>query len=225
MPPLQIPRRYRAGLDSVDTLTDAEVGVLVQRLDASASEVSFKDLAAQVRDEISAEVDVTEMVEALASLITLLPEDGSGAEILAQDVSESEDLHIPADRRAAYASRLRALITTPALTIVARASEVVTEHDKVFHDARIFTDLRPVFERDPTRGVKLAGLVGTMKLDYHPGGRRTIDSVFVTLDRGDLEHFRRVVERALAKMDALSQLLKESDVRRWTENYHEHGPT
>lgn len=223
MPPLSIPRRYRVGLAAVDRLTDADVSLLTERLKADKSEVSFEELAAAVSGEISADVDLTRLVEAVASLNTLLPEDGSGADGLAQDVSESEELNLPEDRRPAYAARIETLMRIPVLVIAARATEVVAEHAKVFHDARILTDVRPVFERDPSTGVKMAALTATMKLEYHPGGRSAIESIFVSLDRGDLEHLSRVLDRALTKMDSLSRLMKESGVPRWKGTYHDHG--
>ncbi len=223
MPPLSIPRRYRVGLAAVDSLSEGDVNLLVERLRIAESEVSFEELAASVSDEVSADVDLARLLEGVASLNTLLPEDGSGADSLAQDVSESEDLNLPGDSRPAYAARLATLIRIPVLVSTARAMEVVAEHDKVFHAARILTDVRPVFGPDPSTGVKMAAVVATMKLEYHPGGRSAIESVFVALDRGDLEHLRDVLDRALTKMDSLSRLMKESDVPRWTRTYHDHG--
>jgi hypothetical protein len=223
MPSLPIPRRYRAGLAAVDRLTDDDVGVLADRLEASAAEISFEELAAQARDDISADVDLPPLLDAVTSLNTLLPDDGSGAERLAEDVSESDDLGIPPERRPTYAARLNVLMRIPALVIAAHATEVVSQHEKVFHDARILTDVRPVFEHDTSTGVKMAALVASMKVEYHPGGRNAIESVFVSLDRGDLEYLRRIVDRALDKMDVLSELLKERDVPRWTANFHDHG--
>jgi hypothetical protein len=222
MPPLRIPQRYRAGLTSVDALTDEDATLLAEGLDAEVAEVSFAQLAAPLRDDIEADVDLERLLDAVASLITLLPEDESGVDSLAQDVSESESLDLPPERRPAYVARLRKLMSVPALAVAARATELVGEHDKAFHDVRIFTDVRPVFERDVSTGVKMATVVAMMRLDYHPGGRSAIESVFVGLERGDLEHLRNVVDRAIAKMDSLSELMKETHVPRWTPTFHEH---
>lgn len=223
MPPLPIPRRYRAGLASVDRLTDEDVDLLVERLDGGSAEVSFEELAVPLRGELAADVDLERLLEAVASLNTLLPEDGSGAKGLAEDVSESNDISVPEERRPAYVGRLERLIRVPTLILAARASEVASEHDKVFHDVRILTDMRPVFGPDPA-SVEMAALVGTMKLEYHLGGKSAIDSVYIALDRGDLEQLQRVIARALKKMDSLAKLMKERDVPRWTANYHDHGP-
>ncbi len=197
--------------------------LLAERLITAEPEVSFEKLATPLSRELSADVDLARLLEAVASLNTLLPEDGSGADTLAQDVSESGSLNLSEDRRPAYAARLETLMRVPVLVVAARASELMTEHDKVFHDARILTDVRPVFERDPSTGVKMAAVMATMKLEYHPSGRSAIEAVFVSLDRGDLEHLRQVLDRALTKMDSLSRLMKESDVPRWTGTYHDHG--
>ncbi len=222
MAPLTIPRRYRVGLAAVDSLSDADVRLLVEHLQAAEPEVSFEELATPVAGRMSADVDLARLLEAVASLNTLLAEDGSGADSLAQEVAESENLDLTEERRAAYARRLERLMRLPVLVMAARAIEVVAEHDKVFHDARILTDVRPVFEPDPSTGVKMAAVMATMKLEYHPGGKSRIEPIFVSLDHGDLEHLRQVIDRALAKMDALSGLLKETNVPRWTGTYHDH---
>jgi len=224
MPPLPIPRRYRAGLAAVAALSAEDVALLTEGLDASVLEVSFDALAAPLRERVAVDVDLAQLLEAVSSLNTLLPEDGSGAESVAQDVSESEDLDIPKERRPTYATALEGLIRNPALVIAAHATEVVTEHEKVFHDARILTDIRPVFERDTSTGVKMAALTATMKLDFHPGGRSAIESVAVALDRGDLEYLSKVIERGLAKMEKLAEVMRENELPRWTPNYHHHGP-
>jgi len=223
MPPLTIPRRYRVGLAAVEQLAEADVTLLAERLALAEPEVSFEKLAARLDRELSVDADLARVLEAVASLNTLLPEDGSGADRLAQDVSESGDLKIPDERRPAYAARLETLMRIPVLVVAARASELLTEHDKVFHDARILTDVRPVFERDPSTGVKMGAVVATMKLEYHPSGKRAIESVFISLDHGDLEHLRHVLDRALTKMDSLAGLMKETNVPRWTGTYHDHG--
>lgn len=224
MPSFSIPRRFRAGLAAVDDLTDDEVAVLAERLDASVPEVSFETLAEPVRDSISSDIDLAQLLEAVASLNTLLPDDGTGAEALARDASGSQDLGVDEERQESYAATLERLMRIPALVLAAHATEVVAEHDKLLHEVRIFTDMRPVFERDPSTGVKMASLVAMMKLDFHPGGRGNIESVSVALDRADLEYVGRVVKRALDKMDALTDLMTENGVPRWTWNFHDHGP-
>ena len=222
MPPLRIPQRYRVGLAAVDRLTDSDVELIQAHLAASEGEVSIDLLAGQLSSQVETEVDLEQLLEAVASLTGLLPEDGEGAEALAVDVSESSDLTL-ARERPEYAARLLKLMEVPVLAIAARAMGVVTDHDKVFHEARILTDVRPIFERDVSSGVKAATVSATMKVEYHAGGRSGIESFFVTLDRGDLEHLRRVVDRALAKMDGLSDLLSTANVPQWTSNFHDHG--
>jgi hypothetical protein len=223
MPPLRVPSRYRTGLSSVAQLTDADVLALQQSLNVGPTELSIEDLAAQVEGKISSDIDAKRLLEAVASLLGLLPESGAGADRLAQEIGEAESLEIPDDERASYVARLKTLMGIPALAVFSRATDVMTEQEKIFHDVRILTDVRPVFEPDVSEGVKAAGVVASMKIEYHPMGRREIEAVFVSMDRGDLEHLGRVVSRALAKMDSLGDLLKESQVPQWSFRYHTHG--
>jgi hypothetical protein len=53
---------------------------------------------------------------------------------------------------APFAERLSTLLNLECLLLAARAMDIGTEHDRVFHDARIFTDVRPVFGPDVSAG-------------------------------------------------------------------------
>jgi hypothetical protein len=159
-----------------------------------------------------------EMLEALMSLGPLIAEeedDGWLTELIASQVASSDDLALPESKRPAFAKRLEALLRLDALRLASRARDLITENERVFHEVRITTDLRPVFSADPQKGPSAATVVATMKIYYHPGGDRGTETTSFSLDRSDLSSLREHVDRAIAETDALMELAISMKLPYW----------
>lgn len=215
MPLLRIPPPYQPGLQALADMGDETAAGLIEALRGETRLLTTDRLAEHVSDhvpELSGSAD--DIIEALLSLITLLPEEGNGAEQLATDVAYSRDLEIEDAPRATFSSRLQDMLEIESLAVAARASDVVTEYSRVFHDARILNDLRPVFGADPGQGPKAATLIATLKIDYHPP-RGSLDSEFYALEHADLLRLRDVVDRAIAKHASLRQVTDKLNLPYW----------
>ena len=220
MPPsnLRIPSRYKPGLDAAVALSAQRVSELSQALRDTPRHLTTRRLARDVANAIpDLSVDaVEEMLEALLSLIALPPEDGLAPAELAHDVAWSQDLSLETDEREAFAANLTILLGLETLVLAARAHDVVTEAERVFHDARILTDLRPVFLPGAriADGPRAAVLVANLKVEYHEG-RGPINSVYFALDHSDLVRLQSVVERALSKVASLQTMIDRMDLPYW----------
>jgi hypothetical protein len=122
---------------------------------------------------------------------------------LAQLVSESIELYVEdSDARHRFAERLNKVLELEAIRSTGNAIDVLTRHDRNFHTARIFTDLRPLFADDPSEQPTGAVIVDMLQIDTwdRAGGS---ESLYIALDHSDLLELQGVVERALAKSDVL----------------------
>lgn len=222
MAPLRIPPRYRPGLTDVDALSDTDIAAMTVALAEVPSHLAVSKLADRVRQVLpDTNVDADAILEAVLSLVLLLPEDGDGAEALARDVSES-DLGIAAEKRDSYVAHLAGLLGLRSMFLTARATGLGVEHQGVFHDVRFLTDLRPVFGTDVNAGLQAAIITTSMKLEYHPGGMGDVEPIFVALGRADLEHLERSVKRALSKVDELEKFITAANLPYWDEQGHSH---
>ena len=213
--PLRIPPRYVPGLLVLANMKDETFAELRAALQQVPQLLTTERLAEHVRSEVPALSDeAVDTLEALLSLITLLPEDGEGAADLSRDVAQSRDLDLADPAREALADRLPPLLVLESLSLAARASDLITEYDRVFHDARILNDLRPVFGPNPSDGPKAALLVATLKIDYHVAGG-PLDSTYFALDYSDLLRLRDVVDRALAKHASLRGSVEKMNLPYW----------
>jgi hypothetical protein len=212
---LRIPPRYLPGLRAIAELSDEVIKDLQTALVDVPHSLTTERLAEHVAKAVPHISDrALETTEALLSLIALLPEDGGGASDLAKDVAHSEDLELADGERNPFAERLLRLLNLECLSLAARAYDIVTEYERVFHDARILTDMRPVFGPDTSQGPKAALLISTLKIDFHPPDG-SLDSHFFALDYADLLRLRDTVERALSKHKSLRAMIKQTGIPYW----------
>lgn len=212
---LRIPDRYVPGLTAIAGLSDDALTALRSAFAETPGSLATDRLVDHVATAVPQLSDEARSItEALLSLIALLPEDGSQALQLAQDVANSDDLDISENARADFAKRLVTLLDLECLMLAARATDLVAEHERVFHDARVLTDIRPVFGGDANRAPKAAVLISSLKIDFHPISG-DLDSLFFALDSADLHRLRTVVDRALAKHDSLHKMLEQTGMPTW----------
>ncbi|HEX5851763.1 MAG TPA: hypothetical protein VFY36_01605 [Solirubrobacteraceae bacterium] len=213
-PRLRIPEPYVPGLTAVAALDPKVADELLAAVQTVPHLLTTSRLVEHVRDKVPALDKAEDVLDALLSLTTLLPEGGDGVSELARDVAESPDLDLDEAARHELVQRLEGLLGVDSFVLAARASEIVTEFPKVFHEARILTDLRPVFGPDPTRGPQAALLVATLKLEYHLADG-PVDVDFFALDYSDLLRLREIVDRAIAKHTSLRGLIDKMDLPYW----------
>jgi hypothetical protein len=222
---LRIPARYLPGLEAIAELPDKAIKDLEAAFASAPGSLTTERLAEHVARATPQISDrALEATEALLSLIALLPEEGGGASNLATDVAHSEDLKLASNKRSSFAKRLATLLNLECLSLAARAYDIVTEYERVFHDARILTDLRPVFGSDTSDGPKAALLISTLKIDFHPPDG-SLDSHFFALDHADLLRLRATVDRALSKHQSLREMVKQIDLPYWEYKEARDAPT
>jgi len=212
--PLRIPDRFVGGLEAAARLTDDQV----ERIEACLAEAPPRLASLQLEQRIAAAVPdlgdlVSALVDALLSLASLV-EDTGDVDQLASDLSEAEALAVPERDRGDVARRFRSLLLIGPIALAAHARELVLEHERVFHDARILTDIRPVFGQEIDGRPAAAALVSSLKLSFHrPDG--PVEALYFGMDYDDLLQLRDVTERALRKTEVLKSLLEDTGIAYW----------
>lgn len=108
-------------------------------------------------------------------------------------------------------SHLGRLLGVSNLRIAAKAHRLQRAGERLYCDAKILSDIRPVFDED-VKTVPTGAVVGhTLRLGYHERGNHK--DFFVVLDSADLEKLRTVIERAESKNKTLLKLLEGSGLK------------
>ncbi|MGB6686287.1 MAG: hypothetical protein WBE76_00425, partial [Terracidiphilus sp.] len=203
---LSIPARYRAALSSIRSLSDDNVrairAVLEQAQTAIRRVADQKTGESIDPDDIVKSLQISgtnvpiknlrDVLEAILSLYVLKSRKDISTEQFVDDVCDAMERLDPAQRiehenRADYAGKLRTLLNANSFAIVTKAIDLATEDERTFCQARIITDLRPVFGQHVEDGPQAMVVVHLLKLAFHEqGNARDHGEFYVALDTSEL---------------------------------------
>lgn len=146
--------------------------------------------------------EVTTFASELFSMAQLLQESHTPDDI-AQSVAGFPQIGLDENEREAAAAVLSTLLSSRAVTNIASAAYVQGEHDRLFLNARVFVDTRPVF--DLYEGdVAGALVVRKLRLGYFEEGR--VREIELALDGDSVSALRKSLDKSdeeLAKAESL----------------------
>jgi hypothetical protein len=214
--PAAVPPRHGKALETIALAEDQHIADLVAALSEAAPSLVNSVLAERVNQAVPGldDSDAANIIDAILSLMATERSQALARDAIAGAVAQSSSLAIPDDLRERFASRLTELLAVPTLRIALKAHDLGTEHAHVFAQARAFTDVRPVFDDDPSAPPKGAVIVDTLKIEYFDE-RLSRTAFFVALDHLDLTHLREVIDRALAKTASLRQHVGPTGMPLW----------
>lgn len=105
---------------------------------------------------------------------------------------------------------LNNLLDAKGLQVMASAVDVASEHENTFCNARILTDLRPVFGLDVSEPPIASVLGHTLLISYHDDTSE-IREFHCALDAEDLGKIEKVIGRALSKEKSLRSWMATDD--------------
>lgn len=214
-PTWRIPRRAHRSLTALADLSPSEFAALFAAVNPSGRLQVADSLIASVRQAAPRmAADADEFVVAIMSLIAALPRDEDAIRPTAKDLVADSPLKLDEDQQGVLVERLVSLLTAESLRLTAKALEVSTEYEHVYSDARILTDIRPVFSDRETTAPAAAVIINNLKLNYY-GADGHIREFHVALDRADVQSLRDVLDRALDKMTSITTLIGDAHLASW----------
>lgn len=214
---IKIPDRYKPGLAVLAALSDDVFEKVAGSLSAMPPAEGEKELNAWLSSEANgiSPSDLQSLVQTLASLYRLRVKYGVKAEALAIDVAEaaSNDAFFK-QPTGALKNRLVRLLGIDALNLVdVKAKELQTEAEHIFCEARMITDLRPVFGSNVTDSPEAMIIVHTLKLGYHDFQSQTHREMYVAMDADDIAKLIEVLQRAEKKTKTLKDKMASIGMR------------
>jgi len=93
----------------------------------------------------------------------------------------------------------------------AKAGPVLTEHERIFEDARILTDIRLIFHPDLSEKPNAAVVVHMLRITTRDilGDRK---AQYVALDSNDIRFLKQLMDRAIKKEETLKGVMNSSGV-------------
>lgn len=218
LPQLRIPERYHTGFVMLAGLKDEVFQGLLSVLSREHPAVNYLELSSRISEKIEAIppdniVGIIETLDALygirARLALPIPE---FVEVVLRAMDESgvEELGLSGEDREHLKDRLVRLLDLDSLDATSKATDVLLEHEHTIHDARVMTDIRPVFGLNTDAPPIGAMVVHALKLSYHEADE--LKELFVALDTGDVDRLIETLERAKSKAKSLERVIEAAKV-------------
>ena len=204
---LHIPQVTRPALARLANIPPQEFESIVDNLSGEEPLLARRDLTNRLLASVTSldEDAAREFLDITLSLASLRVDQEMTVDELAEAVSASSDLQISDEERLKLKTRISALLDLPDVQHLAKAADVLVQSERSFHDAKVITDVRPVFADDPSEGPFGAIILHNLAIEFQ--GPSQIETWFVTLDERDLRRLREVLERAAQKGQTLHQFM------------------
>jgi len=213
IPEQELPTLHR--LMELKQETFASVVSAVKGVKATFTHRQFMEKVAEKLPKASA-VDIAPIFNTVLALYWMKDRHGISSQLLAEAVSKSaveassDKLQFPPEKREILRDRLKTLLDfDSSLGVTAKAVDVMTEHANIFCDARILSDIRPVFTGSPET-TSSALIVHNLRIAYHTNGEHK--EFYVAMDANDIKRLKQVITRADRKTAVLLSVLNKSDI-------------
>ena len=103
---------------------------------------------------------------------------------------------------------LSALMLNPQTLLKSKSVRLVSTHANSFSDSEVLSDIRPVFSTDGVLKAEAAVTCHTLRIGYVADSE--MRSFYVSLDSSDLRRLKKVVDRAIAKDEAIAEVIGRS---------------
>ena len=212
MPDLTIPERHASGFARIIGLS-ADESQLVRGALAQARSLNIKELTQLVETALpSLKSDgAREIVGTLLSLYSARTGTDLTVDQLVSDLMEAmpRAANEPINRDnpqplEVVRETFRNLLSVRPLSMIAKAWNLRTDHENIFYDARVLTDLRAVFDVDVKESPAGFAMAHILKLSYRHAGQHT--ELHVAMDKVDVERLLLALQRAKVKAATLSAI-------------------
>jgi hypothetical protein len=216
MTSLSIPETDLPVFKTILDLNDAQITSVVSALSETGATLKKSAFIEHISSKVKT-IDTSAIASILRVLFILYRmRDRTGMSIqeladgVCNSVAKSDELSI--DATALLNQRIQKLLAfNKTIAVTAKAMDVMTEHAHVFCNARILSDIRPVFA-ESADSASAAGVIHNLQIGFHEGGTGPHKEFYVALDTGDLRKLKELIVRAEKKDIALQTILKSSKV-------------
>ena len=206
---INIPREDAEELIQLIKLSDEETQQLIDALGNTKPRLSPIKFASEVFSKIPTIHHGIDLVRVITTLYSVrsstdlnIPEYIQVVQESVQAAGVGENTKINDEQWILFRTRLDTLLKLDQpLSVVSKASSLMTEQENNFHEARILTDLRPIFSENTREPPNAGVIIHQLKISYHQEGR--IREFFVALDASDIKQLRGVLQRAEEKEKSL----------------------
>ena len=214
---IRVPTRHRDVLTRFARLSDGEFEDLRNALSSEPNRkfLSRNGMERRIQRTLRewSERDASRLAISFDAMVGASGAYSDTVRAVAESVSRSDDLDLEPEERETLVNRLVPLLEIPGLQANAKAEGLAGEYDRVFHTARILTDVRPIFGSDIAEDLLGVLVMHQLRIDSHTN--LGDQDYYFALTTDDLTDLRDTIDRALGKSKAIDQWLQLSGSQRY----------
>ncbi|MGA2588969.1 MAG: hypothetical protein ABSH32_03565 [Bryobacteraceae bacterium] len=215
---LQIPKQHLPAIGKIVKLSDAAIDELIKALSSATITAEASTMAEKIAGSVPGvrPEDLAAIVETLYSLYHVREfsevRHARFVRDLVETILSNPDFGLKKTDAPIIGKKLQRLLNVKTLNILSKAIRLQRDSERIYCDARIISDVRPVFGDNVEERPISAVITHTLKLGYDEMGEHR--EFFVVLDEQDLNALQDVLERAKAKGDTLTEILNAASIPR-----------
>ena len=219
MSELYIPTKFRAALFELSKLTEEATSELCGLLEAHPEALTARDKAGEVANKASktSAESATNILYAVIPLLFSKASSGRSTSTVVKDVvkalkaGENKNERLPVADIPNFERNLARFLDLSAVALRTKALSLATDCPRLFTEAKLIADIRPIFGNDVTAQPLGASIVHSLRISFSEEAEEK--EFFVQLDAADLESLKDLVDRALKKDATLKAFLNSSDMQ------------
>jgi hypothetical protein len=210
---LHIPKEDISAIKTLKAMPATSVEAFIKALKSVSLTVDTDEIAKRIADQVPSvpAAELEAVLDTLYELYYIRELSGVERDTFVKDFIEGFQFEpeLRADSKDVPKLRLKfeKLFNIDAFNRLSKAKRLQRDGERLYCDAKIISDMRPVFGTKPTARPIGAVITNTLKLGYHEEGEHR--EFHVVLDAVDLERLANIIRRAQLKDETLRSLLRE----------------
>jgi hypothetical protein len=219
MAALYVPERYRLALIQLAKLSDDAVDELCGALESNPDSLTARDKAHEVAAKVTKLLpDIA--VSIFDAVIPLLFVKATGAQSTSAVVNQvakalktrgKPEETLPANLVPSLEKNLGRFLDLSGIALRTKALSLATDTPRLFTEAKIISDMRPVFGGEVSNSPIGASVVHNFRITFSEDEEEK--QFFVLLDMKDLRALQELIARAITKDQSLKSFLKGAKLK------------
>ena len=210
----RIPDDYKSGIRTIISLSDKDLDTLIKLFEENPIVLNIREFNQKILPKIDflESSDANKLIDTIGSLYELrLNLDISTEEFVDEIVAvinEDKDdlLDISPENIDKFKERLSHLLNIKSLSLRTKAANLIVDNQIIFRDAKLISDIRPIFGADVEDAPIGTVLVHTLKLEYIENDYPK--SFHIALDDTDVTNLITLLKRTQIKSETIRKLIK-----------------
>ncbi len=212
----QVPEQYINGLEKLATLDDKVIKNILQSVETSKPTFDLQEVASYTENQHGIDTnEVAEILRFVFSLYSYIRDEDISSDTIVNDICDNLKEDSQAKLSIEHISKLKArllnfLSLSSFFEVIYQAATLLPEHENILAEARLLTDVRPVFNLKTTSEISGALISHVLRLKYE--NINGSQEVFLSLSSSNIEQLIEELQESLTKESTLQKTFDKIDV-------------